>query len=131
MISLVVLQLLTFEPTESYSGLAPPQLLEKRRMLAEERPGIAAPITVSAAGLFPLAGGTTLILLNTLNNGRCGYEPGWCAGGGVLAFVGVAAITFGIIWLIQRLGVRSAIAARVDEINDLLELKRQPVTAPP
>jgi hypothetical protein len=130
MTSLLLLQLLAFEPSDSYVDLAAPQLLEKRRVLVEERPGLVSPAATASVGLLPFGGGVTWLVLTAMTPGSCQFAMGSCVGAGALTLLGAAAVTFGVVWLIQRLGIRSAIGARIDEINDLIDLKRSATSAP-
>jgi hypothetical protein len=125
MVSALILQLLASDPNESYSALQPPALLEKRRFLMEEKPGLAAPFATMGGGIVLLGAGAALATAMAISSYGCAYgQEGACYTGGTIATVGLAAVTFGLVWLIHRLGARSSISARVEEINDLLDLKR-------
>lgn len=113
------------DENERYGDLAAPQLLEKRRLLLEERPSFGVPITLAVLGLLPIAGGGSAVgLALSKNFGQANSSI--IAGatvGGVLILAGAAMIVVGVKWLLDRMDLRNKINLRVDEIDQLLELK--------
>ncbi|MFT3840665.1 MAG: hypothetical protein QM723_26990 [Myxococcaceae bacterium] len=113
------------DETERYGDLASPQLIEKRRLLLEERPSFGVPITLAVLGLLPIAGGGTvagLAVAEKFGNAQSSMIAGATVGG-VLILVGAAMIVVGVKWLLDRMDLRNKINLRVDEIDQLLELK--------
>jgi len=133
MLALAVFQLLAFDPAETYGALGVEPLLEKKRMLLEERPTFAAPALVILTGFAAMAsGGATLGAAFTGSSRGCssfGGGDSLCIGGGAAAAVGAAAFTFGLVWLLRRIELWKVITARIGEIDGLVAYKS--VSAPP
>jgi hypothetical protein len=127
MLSLVIVQLLAFDPAETYGALSVEPLLEKKRLLLEERPTFVAPTLVILTGFAATAsGGATLGAAFTGPSRGCssfGGSDSLCIGGGVATAVGVAAFTFGLVWLLRRIELWKVITARVGEIDGLVAYK--------
>ncbi len=133
MIGLIVLQLLAYDPTETYGELSVEKLLEKKRMLVEERSTFAGPTLTALAGFTVFGVGAALLVTAfTSNNKSCdryGNES-LCYAGGATAAVGAAALTFGLVWLLKRIDAWTAITARIGELDGLVDYKRSRPAAP-
>jgi hypothetical protein len=132
---LLILQLLAFDPTESYLDLTPHELAEKRRSLLEERPSLAPPII---ALVFASVGGFAATWMGfdaqSRFAGGC-YSlfdggPTKCYAAAILGTLAAGALVYGTLLLLQHIPVHNSITARIEEVEALLDLYRPPPAQP-
>ncbi len=109
------------------------QLINERRRLQEELPGLGGPIAVTCVGGGGLLlGGLYLWLGLSIRTGLSSVGSFVTLGVLGLAVGGVAAVA-GILWILSRLSDREPIQAQLKEIDHRLDevYERAPLPAPP